>query len=289
MAKRKIIKIDEEKCNGCSLCIPNCPEGALQIIDEKVRLVSDLFCDGLGACIGHCPEGAITVEEREAEEYDEKKVMENIVKQGKNVIRAHLNHLKEHDQAEYLKEAVDYLKERKIEVPREEESPPLEHKCPPAGKHGHPAFAPCPGSKVMDFSGEGKPRPGKSDTLGAASQLRQWPVQITLVPPIAPYLKGADLLIAADCVPFAYADFHPHLLKGKVLLIGCPKLDDADSYKEKLTQIMKINDLKSITCAHMEVPCCFGLVDIVKSAISASGKEIPFSEVTLSVKGEELK
>ncbi len=292
MAKRKIIKIDEEKCNGCSLCIPNCPEGALQMIDGKARLISDLFCDGLGACIGHCPEGAITIEEREAEGYDEKKVMENIVKQGKNVIKAHLEHLKCHNEETLFQQAVDFLKERNIEVPDisvpdEKVHQRAEYVQSSTGKHDLHAFSGCPGSRVIDFSK--KEKSAREDKgLGALSQLRQWPIQIMLVPPHAPYLKDADLLIAADCVPFAYAGFHSDLLKNKVLLIGCPKLDDAEFYKNKITQIFKNNNIKSATCAHMEVPCCFGLVSIVKSAISESGKDIPFKEVNIGIKGEKL-
>jgi len=278
MAKRKIIKIDEKKCNGCGLCIPNCPEGALQMIDEKARLISDLFCDGLGACIGHCSEGAIIIEEREAEKYDEKKVMENIVKQGKNVIKAHLKHLKEHNEAGYLNQAIEFLKERNIKVPKDAVSSaqgPL-----PCG---------CPGTMVKDFRPEEKSDAQPGEAISIQSQLKQWPVQIKLVPPYAPYLDNADLLIAADCVPFAYADFHSDLLKGKVLLIGCPKLDDAEFYKDKITQILKGRNIKSITCVHMEVPCCFGLVSIVKTAIKASSKDIPFKEVTISIRGEKLK
>ena len=264
MSRRKIIHIDEEKCNGCGLCISNCPEGALQIIDGKARLISDLFCDGLGACIGHCPEGAIEIEEREAEEYDERKVMKNIIKQGKNVIKAHLEHLKEHNQFEFLKEAIDFLREKNIEVPIEETLHP---------EHEHTAaFSGCPGSRVMDLG---------------VSQLRQWPIQIKLVPPYAPYFKDANLLVAADCVPFAYPDFHDDLLKGKILLVGCPKLDDAKFYEEKITQILKENNIKSITCVHMEVPCCFGLVNIVKNAIRAAGKDVPFSKVILGIKGNK--
>ncbi|MFH1868961.1 MAG: 4Fe-4S binding protein [Candidatus Omnitrophota bacterium] len=278
MTKRKIIKIDEEKCNGCGECIPNCPEGALQIIDDKARLVSDLACDGLGACIGHCPQGAILIEEREAQAYDEKKVMETIVKHGENVIKAHLKHLKEHNQREYLDQARAFLKENNISVPdHEEKKKPL-----PCG---------CPGTAVKDFRScddtEDKTK-GKDKQADVKSQLRQWPVQIMLVPPSAPYLKGADLLIAADCVPFADANFHQHLLKGRVLLVGCPKLDDAEYYKEKITQILKNNDINSLTCAHMEVPCCFGMVEIAKQALAASGKDISFSEVTISIKGEVL-
>jgi len=280
MAKRKIIKIDETNCNGCGLCIPNCPEGAIQIIDGKARLISDLFCDGLGACIGHCPQGAITIEEREAQEYDERKVMENIVKQGENVIRAHLLHLKGHNQKEYLKQALDYLKEKGLKNYLEE-SITEEH------KH-HEISSGCPGSKIMDFRQKERFKEEKA-TVKAESQLKTWPIQLMLVPPFAPYLNNADLLIAADCVPFAYADFHQDLLKDKVLLVGCPKLDDIKVYQEKINQTFKNNNINSITYAHMEVPCCFGLVSIIKQAISESGKDIPFKEVVISIKGEKLK
>ena len=278
MAKRKIIKINQDKCNGCNLCIPNCPEGALQIIDGKAHLISDLFCDGLGACIGHCPEGAITIEEREAEGYDERKVMVNIVKGGKNVIKAHLLHLKEHNQHEYLKQAVDFLKEKNVEVPQMEAP----------GGHAHGSSG-CPGSKVMDFKKKQKPAKTSSHAARSISQLGQWPIQIKLVPPFAQYLKDADLLIAADCVPFAYANFHDDFLKGKALLIGCPKLDDAEFYKQKITQILKDNNIKSITCAHMEVPCCFGLVNMLKEALDLSGKKIAFKEVNISINGDIKK
>lgn len=280
MVKRQIIKIDEELCTGCGECIPNCPEGALQIIDDKARIISDLFCDGLGACIGHCPVDAISIEEREAEEYDERKVMENVVKQGPNVIKAHLDHLKEHGQMEYHQQAVDFLVSRNIGVPTEEE-------------HSHEveedkATLPCgcPGSAVMDFR-EGQACVEETTLKSkGVSQLRQWPVQIMLVPSSAPYLKDADLLIAADCVAFAYSDFHEDFLKGKVLLVGCPKLDDADFYKEKITQILKDNNIKSLTIVHMEVPCCFGLVKLISEALKESGKDIPLKEYTVGIKGD---
>ncbi len=280
MAKRKIIKIDQDKCNGCGLCIPNCPEGAIQIIDGKAHLISDLFCDGLGACIGHCPQGAITIEEREAEEYDEREVMENIVKQGKNVIKAHLGHLKEHNQHGCLEQAIDFLKEKNIEVPFDEVKGHSEH------AHG---FSSCPSAKIMDFrKKEETPKKEKVVSKGE-SELKTWPVQIMLVPPNAPYLNNADLLIAADCVPFAYADFHQDLLKDKILLVGCPKLDDTQIYQEKINQILEQDNIKSITYAHMEVPCCSGLIGIISEAISQSGKDIPFQEVIISIKGEKIK
>lgn len=280
MAKRKIIKIEQDKCNGCGLCIPNCPEGAIQVIDGKARLINDLFCDGLGACLGHCPQGAITIEEREAEEYDERKAMGNIVKQGKNVIRAHLEHLKGHNQGEYLRQAIDFLKEKNIKISFEEAGGHTEH------IHG---FSGCPSSKIMDFRKKEETPKKEKAVFKGGSELETWPVQIMLVPPNAPYLNNADLLIAADCVPFAYADFHEDLLKGKVLLVGCPKLDDTQIYQEKINQILKQNNIKSIMYAHMEVPCCFGLVGIIKQAISQSGKDIPFQEVIISIKGERLQ
>jgi len=284
MAKRKIIKIDEDKCNGCGLCIPNCPEGALQIIDGKARLISDLFCDGLGACIGHCPQGAINIEEREAEKYDEKKVMDNIVKQGKSTIIAHVKHLKEHNEFGYLKEAMDYLVAKGIKIR-------------PGDLTDAVASGPCacPGSKISqklpeDNQKGAKPTPKKRLTpFSLESRLGTWPVQLKLVPAFAPFLNGADILIAADCVPFAYADFHEDLLKGKTLLVGCPKLDDISYHKEKITQIIVNNDIRSITHAHMEVPCCFGFLPVIKDAIAKSGKKIPFSDVTISIKGDRLK
>lgn len=309
LVKRKIITIDEEKCTGCSLCIPNCPEGALQIIDDKARIISDLFCDGLGACIGHCPEDAISIEEREAEEYDERRVMENVVRQGPNVIKAHLEHLKDHGQMEFLHQAVEYLVEQSMDIPIEIESECNEHKEPklPCG---------CPGSAVKDLREENTGYPGsaakdlREETCGCqgsaaveienescccsegapvpkrVSRLGQWPVQIKLVPPHAPYFKGADILLAADCVGFAYPNFHEDFLKGTILLVGCPKLDDADFYTEKIAQIMKLNDIRSLTVLHMEVPCCTGMIHIARTAMEKAGKEIPMRTVQISIRGE---
>ena len=302
-SKRKIIKVDEAKCTGCGGCIPNCPEGALQVIDGKARLVSDLFCDGLGACVGHCPEGAMTVEEREAEPYDEAKVMANIVTAGPNTIAAHLKHLKDHSACEYYEQAVAYLKEHNVPNPEKSKAKSQEPKlacgCPGSAVHAlDPQSAisnlqsevprGCPGSAVRDLT------PSDTRSLdpsipGRPSALRNWPIQITLVPPSAPYLKGADLLISADCVGSSHPNFHDELVKGKVLLIGCPKLDDADAYLEKLTQMFTESTPKSVTCAHMTVPCCSGLVQIVKQAIADSGKTIPFAEVIIDVKGEVVK
>ena len=280
MAKRKIIKIVLDKCTGCGLCIPNCPEGALQIIDGKARLISDLFCDGLGACLGHCPEGAIVIEEREAEKYDEKKVMANIVKQGKNTIKAHLIHLRDHGEKELLDLAIEYLNENNPEI----NVPELVH----GGEDGHSGHGGgCPGSKMRDMRKE-ENKETKTEVGELTPEIQNWPVQIMLVPVHAPYFNGADLLIAADCVPFAYPKFHQDLLKGKILLIGCPKLDDNGLYAEKLGQIIKDNDIKSVTVAHMEVPCCFGILQSVEAAIEASGKNIAMKEATIGIKGNRI-
>lgn len=277
MAKRKIIRIDEKKCNGCGLCMPNCPEGAIQVIDNKARLISDLFCDGLGACLGHCPQGAITIEEREARPYDEDKVMANIVKGGPNVIKAHLLHLKEHNESVYLKQAMDFLKKKKISIS-------LEQAC----NHSGNTVGVCPGSRAVDLR---SPQSAKSSSIAQKqeSELGQWPIQLRLLSAHAPYFADAHILIAADCVPFAYANFHQDFLKGKILLIGCPKLDDVSLYEDKLKQIFADNNIKSVTYVHMEVPCCFGLLPAIEEAIRVSGKNIPFKEVTISIKGEKIK
>jgi ferredoxin len=282
MVKRKIIEIDEDKCNGCGQCIPGCPEGALQMIDGKARLVSDLFCDGLGACIGTCPQGAITIIEREAEPYDEKKVMEKIVKQGRNVIKAHLEHLKQHGEKGYLMEAIDFLKAKGMENPLEGDTKVAKRPLPCG----------CPGSAVMDMrAGRKAMDDSDKDTSSGAvgrqgSELGQWPVQLMLVPPNAPFLNDSDLLISADCVPFANANFHSDFLKGKALLMGCPKLDDIGYYEEKLTEIFKSNNIRSITLLHMEVPCCFGLKRVVEEAVSKSGKKIGIDVKVISINGE---
>lgn len=277
MAKRKIIKIDLEKCNGCALCIPQCPEGALQIIDGKARLVSDLCCDGLGACIGHCPKGAIKTEEREAEDYNEKKVMENIVGQGENVIKAHLKHLKEHHQEEYLKQAVDYLRDHGRQVP-----------ALFGQVSGQAEPCACPSAKVIDLRKEHGDSDTKAATFKMTAELKNWPIQLMLLPVSAAYLKEADLLIAADCTAFACANFHADFLKDKILVVACPKLDNREIYREKLKAIFQQNNLKKVTCVHMEVPCCFGLVTLIQEAIQASGKLIVFEEINFSIKGERL-
>ncbi len=271
--EREIITIDEEKCTGCELCIPNCPEGAIQIIDGKARLISDLFCDGLGACIGHCPEGAITIEKREAEPYDEKKVMENIIKQGENVIRAHLKHLKDHGEQQYLDEAIEVLKEKNVEVP------PVESE-----QHIHSG---CPGAKAMTFSTAGE----SVETAGEKrrSELTQWPVQLHLIPPMAPHFQGRDFLLSADCVAYSVGDFHRDFLKGKALTIACPKLDDGqDVYLDKLVALIDTSKINTLTVMTMEVPCCGGLVNLARQAAAAASRKIPIKSIVISIQGEIL-
>lgn len=258
--KRQIIKIDEEKCNGCGLCVPNCPEGAIQMLDGKARLVSDLFCDGLGACIGECPQGAITVEEREAEPYDERKVMtENIIPKGMTTINAHLKHLRDHGETKLLHEALDVLKEQNISIADETE----------AKGNGH---AGCPGMMAKMFS---KKAPNNDVAGKVESELRQWPIQLKLVSPEASYFDNADLLIAADCTAFAHGDFHREFIKDKIVLIFCPKLDPyIELYIDKLAEIFSKKSIKSITIARMEVPCCGGTEVIVQKALEKVGKSI---------------
>jgi len=270
--KRKIITFIDEKCNGCGLCIPNCPEGAIQIIDGKARLISDIFCDGLGACIGHCPEGAIKVEEREAAEYDEKIVMKNIAAQGVNTIAAHLHHLYDHNETKYLNDALSFLNENNIEIPD------YKNLGGQSGKSG------CLGSQTIDLSD--KTSDGNVE-ITLKSELKQWPVQLHLLNPNAPYFKNAELVVSADCVPYTYPDFHRKILKNSRLVILCPKLDNSnEEYINKLAEIFKINDIKSVSVIRMEVPCCGGVTAITKEALKLSGVNLKLNEITVSIKGE---
>ena len=302
---RKIIRIDEDKCNGCGLCIPKCHEGALQIIDGKARLISDLFCDGLGACLGHCPEGAIDIIEREAEPYNETVVMETIVKQGRNTILAHLEHLRDHNEHEFLKEAVAYIKNNNIDL-----SPGAEIK--PSGtstlifptmkealNHVKPeqeSACGCGSSKTIDFRIDlNKVNAAAVSTAAvqseppAPSELRQWPVQLHLVNPMASYFQGADVVLAADCVAFAMGDFHNRLLKNKSLAIACPKLDtNKDVYLDKLSTMISDAKINTLTVPIMEVPCCGGLIQMAKMAVQQSGRNIPIKKIVVGIKGDIL-
>ena len=278
MSKRKVVKIDEEKCTGCGLCIPNCPEGAIQIIDGKARLVSDIFCDGLGACLGHCPEGAITTEEREAEPYSEKKTMDNIVKAGKNTIIAHLKHLKDHGETGYLKEALEFLEEKGIEVDLDEEQ----------RKELSQQVCSCPGALMKDFSNEKKE--SIKETESRSSQLKQWPIQLHLVPPFAPYFQVKDVLLVADCVGYSIGDFHKDYLKGHSISIACPKLDTNQGiYLDKLTKLIDGAKINTLTVMTMEVPCCSGLLGLAKKAVEKASRKIPVKSIVVGIKGNILK
>ena len=229
---RKIIQIDEEKCNGCGLCAEACHEGAIGMVNGKAKLLRDDYCDGLGACLPSCPTGAISFVEREADAFDEAAVLENKRKTGQ---------------------------------------PSVPHMCP--------------GSQARSLN---RARPAEPVAQAEVpSQLRQWPVQIKLVPVSAPYFDGANLLIAADCAAYAYGNFHRDFMRGKITLVGCPKLDGVD-YSEKLTEILRRNDIKSVTVARMEVPCCGGIEMAVKAALQKSGKFIPWQVVTISTDGQIL-
>jgi len=271
--KRSIITIDEEKCTGCNACIPNCPEGALQVIDGKARVVSDLLCDGLGACVGHCPEDAMSIEEREAEPYDEAKVVANIAAQGPNVLKAHLEHLRDHGQTTFLEQALDYMRENSIDNPLLAETPEAPH-----------AHEGCPGSRMLD--NREAPAEGGDETGARPSQLRQWPVQLHLVSPMAPYFEKSDLLLASDCTAFTLGDFHKDHLKGHSLAIACPKLDaNKEIYVDKLVALIDDAEINTLTVMIMEVPCCGGLLMLAQQALERATRKIPIKCITVGVQG----
>ncbi len=238
--KRKIVSIDQEKCDGCGLCVPACAEGAIKIVNGKAVLSADNLCDGLGACLGDCPRDAITIIEREADEFDETAVEQHLRNTGKQTIES---------------------------------------------GHGHHGGG-CPGSRSMSFEPVPPKKEETGDKVSTPSQLGQWPVQIFLVPPNATYFQDADLLVTADCVPLAYADYHRDFLAGKAVVMGCPKQPDSSGYTDKLTQILRMSTIKSITVLAMEVPCCGGLVAAAKQALATSGKDIPLEVVTIGIKGD---
>jgi ferredoxin len=247
MAQRKIVEIDEEKCDGCGLCASGCAEGAIEIRGGKARLVSEVYCDGLGACLGECPQGAIRITEREAQPFSEEAVH-------------------------------SHLADRSIAQP----APHTHAGCPGAAARTLPQ---------LQTLGPQRPsaQPLTTDELPSEpSSPGNWPVQLRLVPPNAPFLRGADVLLVADCVPFALADFHRRLLRGRPVVIGCPKLDDGQFYVEKLAALLSMSAVRSLTVVHMEVPCCTGLVRIAEAAIQRSGVKVPLSDVTVSIQGQVL-
>ncbi|MDX9979735.1 MAG: 4Fe-4S dicluster domain-containing protein [Lentisphaeria bacterium] len=248
--KRKIIQIDERKCNGCGLCVPACHEGALAIVDGKARLVKDSYCDGLGDCLGECPQGAITIEERDVDAYDEAAVQKHLADRAKA---------------------------------RNKPQPPSSGGCPGLRAFTLASGGGCPGQQAKTLA-PAKPAAGEAP----ASALGQWPIQLHLVSPQAPYWQDADLLVAADCVLAAYPGLHKDLLPGRKLVIACPKLDDTGNYVEKLASIIGRNSIRSLTIARMEVPCCGGIQTIAEQALARSGKHIPVQTITIGIQGDVL-
>ncbi len=246
--RRKIIQIDEEKCDGCGVCVPSCAEGALQIVNGKVKLVAEKYCDGLGACLGECPNGALKVIERDAEDFDE------------NAVEKHLK----------------------------SEEPSRSHTQMPGQ---FDMAGGCPSARLQTFAPVSSCQQANEPVSheSGPSALTHWPVQIRLVPPTAPFLKGANLLVAADCAPIAYPNFHRDFLQGKVVMVGCPKFDEADAYVEKFTDIFSLAGIKSVTVVTMEVPCCQGLPMIVRKGLEVSGQKIPVEHVIISTRGEILR
>jgi NAD-dependent dihydropyrimidine dehydrogenase PreA subunit len=293
--KREIIRIDEELCNGCGLCIPACPEGALQIIDGKARLVSDLMCDGLGACIGECPEGAIEIEVREAEPYNEKAVIAEIVKFGQNTVIAHLKHLLDHNELKFFEQAIEYLEQQEAQLTFDLER--VLDKVYEKSMSGDCAHGGCPGAKSFNFdiNLEEVEEAGKEGVMVATapveikSELRQWPVQMHLVNPMAPYFQDAEVVLAADCVAFSVGNFHQKHLKGKALAIACPKLDQGkEVYVEKLRTMIDGAGIKELNVLVMEVPCCSGLVHIASLAREAASRNVPIKKTVIGIKGDVL-
>ncbi len=259
---REIVIIDENNCDGCEQCIPSCHEGAIQIVDGKARLVDDRFCDGLGDCLGHCPQDAIRIEKRDVAEFDERAAMAHV---------------------------------RKTEASRRRAEPAG---CPSARlatfAPSSPSTGGCPSARFAQL-GRTDPRSGGHEAAPASpsgstrSELSHWPIQLRLIPPSAPVLRGARLLVCADCVPFAYADFHPRMLQGRAVVIACPKLDDTSGYVEKLAEIMRLNEPEEIAVARMEVPCCSGILMSVLEARRQAGTHTPVMDFVLSVQGELLQ
>lgn len=283
--ERTIINIDEEKCDGCGNCVEGCHEGALQIIDGKARLISELFCDGLGACIGECPQGAITLEKREAQPYDEIAVMERISENGENTILAHIKHLRDHNEMKYFNQAIDYIKENNIEVDLEK----LNKKSMFNIMEKHSGGSGCPGSKAIDFRNNNKNSEATNSNDDQPSTLNQWPVQMHLVNPGASYFQNADVLIAADCVAFSLGNFHSKYLKGKSLAIACPKLDsNMEVYISKLISMIDDSNINTLTVMIMEVPCCGGLLKIAQTAMQNAGRKIPLKLMVVGIRGDIL-
>lgn len=272
---RDIIEIDEQLCNGCGDCVPACLEGALQIIDDKARLISDLMCDGLGACLGDCPTGAMQVIQRQAAPYDERQVMTNIIKGGEKVIQAHLQHLLDHNELDYYATALEVLKEQHLPIPK----CTLRRSAQQQSSTNSTAPVIPPAVTVNAIT--------KAENANT-SQLSHWPIQLHLINPTSPDFNRQDLLLAADCSAFAVPDFHQKYLAGRKLLIACPKLDtDQESYVEKLGLLIRFGHLKSLTILRMDVPCCGGLKQLVEKAYKQAKGTLTINEITINKLGIE--
>jgi len=265
MAVREIIRIDEDLCDGCGQCILSCAEGALQIIDGKARLVSETLCDGFGNCLGSCPQDAITIIKREADDFDE------------TAVKQHLESARH--------EAAQTPTKKTMPMPAisQPEPSPVTMVAPRSHAGGG-----CPGSAMRMFAARDEASIEDQAATAVPSQLTQWPVQLMLVPPTAPFLKGREILLAADCCPFAFADFHRTFLQGRALLVGCPKLDDLNHYRLKLEEIFRDSGCTGVTVLIMEVPCCGGLRMAAHQAKEASGRDIPLREIIIGVRGDIL-
>lgn len=301
--KRDIIIIDKEKCNGCGICVNGCHEGALQLIDGKAVLISELMCDGLGACIGECPEGAITIEHREAEPYDEIHTLSKMVKNGKNTVIAHLKHLKDYNEKEYLRQAVEWLlanrNELSFDIDEVLQSVHNHTKAESCGcgtgnqsaqvaAHSHTGGG-CPGSAARTFSANSETTAQFESETNGKSSLTHWPVQLHLINPQSGHFKGSNLLLAADCVAFSTGDFHSRHLKGKTLAIACPKLDsNKESYVEKITALIDHAQIDTLTVMRMEVPCCGGLLQLARLAMERATRKVPIKMITIGIQGEIL-
>lgn len=278
MAQRKIVHIDEELCDGCGDCVPSCAEGAIQIIGGKAVLLADNLCDGLGACLGECPRGAITIEERDADDFDEAAVEDHL---------AHMPDMGPVDLGSLLGGS-------RLSPFPSAPAAPVAHGHGHGHTHGHGGGG-CPGSRTMHFPTAGAAAPATAaggPAAGAApvSELRQWPIQLHLVNPGAPYFQGANLLLAADCCAFASAEFHQRFLRGKALAMACPKLDqNQDVYRQKLTAMIDQSGLDTVTVLIMEVPCCGGLLTLAQQAVAAASRKVPIKLAVLGVQGQVVR
>jgi NAD-dependent dihydropyrimidine dehydrogenase PreA subunit len=269
--KRKVISIDENLCNGCGSCVEGCYEGAIQLIDGKARVINEVFCDGLGACLGVCPVKAITIEEKEAVPYDESAVMEKLVPKGEKTIVAHLLHLKQHKQAVYFKQGLNYLQEHNIQI----DMTSLD------------CGGGCPGSMEQSFK---KPVEPNGNAISIGSQLTHWPIQLHLVNPQSSFFQNADVILAADCAAYAFANFHGNFLKNHSLAIACPKLDSGkEEYIEKITAMINLSRINSLSVVIMEVPCCGGLLQLTQQAAANAERKIPIKKIVIGIPGDILK